>query len=71
MISQINASNAYNSFMNSVDGAKKDIGAKGAKFTSQNLDVDKVKQLKESIENGTYKIDIDALSKKIAEELLQ
>ena len=44
--------------------------------TKQNSDVaksneiNKIEELKESINSGSYKVDIDALSEKIAESLL-
>jgi anti-sigma28 factor (negative regulator of flagellin synthesis) len=65
MISQINSSmvaNAYVSNENKASAQKLNISKQG--------DMSKVDRLKESVDAGTYKIDIQALSKKIAEELL-
>jgi len=70
MISQVNsAALAYAS--NSNDKIQK--GASSTKTESSissQGDKSKVDQIKESIESGTYKIDLQALSQKIAEELL-
>jgi len=37
---------------------------------SRQGDTSKIEQIKESLASGEYKVDLDALSKKIAEELL-
>ncbi len=42
----------------------------GSKNISKQGDASKVDALKASIQNGDYKIDLDALAQKIADELL-
>ena len=44
-------------------------GASKATVSSQG-DTSKIEQIKESLASGDYKVDLEALSKKIAEELL-
>jgi len=64
MISQTSSSmvaSAYVSNDNKASTQKLNISKQG--------DMSKLDRLKESVEAGTYKIDIHALSKKIAEEL--
>jgi len=46
--------------------AKQSAAVPNAKLTNDN----KVEQLKESINSGEYKIDLEALAKKMAQELL-
>ena len=46
------------------------ISSKQENEKTQNVEKSKVESLKESIKNGTYKIDIDATAKKLAESLL-
>jgi anti-sigma28 factor (negative regulator of flagellin synthesis) len=68
MISGINSSlvgSAYGQF-----GEAKNIKAGMTTVTKQG-DTSKIEKIKESIAFGEYKIDLDALSKKIADELLQ
>jgi len=70
MISQLNASvvqNAYTSNLGDVKGSAK----KGSLAISKQGDLDKIDKIKASLESGQYKIDIEALSEKIAQELLQ
>ncbi len=43
---------------------------KGATSISKQGDMSKVEKIKESLESGEYKINLQALSEKIAEELL-
>ena len=67
MISQVNASinNAFASNSNEMKATQKD----GANISQQG-DMSKIERIKESLESGEYKINIEALSQKIAEELL-
>ncbi|MBD3797228.1 MAG: flagellar biosynthesis anti-sigma factor FlgM [Campylobacterales bacterium] len=66
MISGINASVAQSLYANNASESKvnKNVGTENAK------DTNKVEQLKESINSGEYKVDLNALSKKMADELL-
>ena len=66
MISQTNSSAVRTAYANSFGESKE---AKGA-TVSQQGDTSKIEQIKESLASGEYKVDLDALSKKIAEELL-
>lgn len=66
MISRVNSSMAQNVYANSASETKenKNVGTQNAKENSR------VEQLKESISSGEYKVDLSALSKKMADELL-
>ena len=66
MISQTNSSAVRTAYANSFGESKE---AKGATVSKQG-DTSKIEQIKESLASGEYKVDLDALSKKIAEELL-
>lgn len=67
MISQVNSSVAQNVYANSASESKsnKNVGTQNAKDTNN-----KVEQLKEAVNSGEYKVDLSALSKKMADELL-
>jgi len=67
MISQLNSSvirNAYSSNIGEVRDASSKINI------SKQGDMSKIERIKESLETGEYKINIQALSEKIADELL-
>ncbi|QOP40788.1 flagellar biosynthesis anti-sigma factor FlgM [Sulfurimonas marina] len=66
MISRVNSSMAQNVYANNASETKenKNVGTQNAKENSR------VEQLKESISSGEYKVDLSALSKKMADELL-
>jgi len=66
MISQTGNSSVNSVYQN--QGVKKSINTNSS--VSKQGDTSKIEQIKESISDGTYKIDLDALSKKIADELL-
>lgn len=71
MISHINSaavSSAYTN--NSNEKVQRGATQKAESTISTQGDKSKVDQIKESIESGTYKMDLQALSEKIAEELL-
>jgi len=71
MISQLNGAAASQVYANSSnDKVQKGATQKAESTISSQGDKSKVEQIKESIESGTYKIDLQALSQKIAEELL-
>ena len=70
MISQINGAVA-NAYANSTnDKVQKGATQKAEPTISSQGDKSKVDVIKESIESGTYQLDLQALSQKIAEELL-
>ena len=69
MISQVNSANIRNAYANSV-GEKKEVPEKEVTNVSQQGDTSKVERIKEALESGEYKINIEALSQKIADELM-
>ena len=68
MISQVNSAmrGAINANLSEQKEIKKSAETPNAKLNENN----KVEQLKASINSGEYKIDLDALSQKVAQELL-
>lgn len=67
MISQLNSANIKSALGNTIGEPKESKKAEAnAQLTKQN----RVEQLKASIESGEYKIDLQALSEKMAQELL-
>lgn len=68
MISQVNSATLGSTYAKSAQG--KEISQKSGTSVSEQGDTSKVDQIKESLESGEYKINLDALSKKIAEELM-
>ena len=69
MISQTNSSAVRTAYSNSFGDSKETKEASGS-TVSQQGDTSKIDQIKESLSSGEYKVDLEALSKKIAEELL-
>lgn len=73
MISSVNstvAGSAYSNNSNEVKQAKKADSQKAEANISTQGDMSKIDQIKSSIESGEYKINLAALSQKIADELL-
>ena len=68
MISHINGAAVASAYTN--DKVQRGASQKAESTISTQGDKSKVDQIKESIESGTYKMDLQALSEKIAEELL-
>jgi len=68
MISQINNAAVNGAFSN--NGQSKVSSQKSVNSVSQQGDTSKVDQIKEAIESGEYKVNLEALSKKIADELM-
>lgn len=69
MISQVNSATARSVYQNAETQNRRD--EKVEKTTvSQQGDTSKIEQIKASIENGEYKVDLEALAKKIADELM-
>ena len=70
MISQTNGSAIRSAYTNN-NSENKEVSKKPATNISSQGDLSKVDQIKESLESGEYKINLQALSEKIADELLQ
>lgn len=69
MISQTNSSAIRTAYASNF-GEAKETTKKSATTISQQGDTSKVEQIKEALNSGEYKINLQALSEKIAEELL-
>ncbi len=69
MISQVNQAGVRTAYANSL-GEGKEVSKKGSATVSQQGDTSKVERIKEALESGEYKINLQALSEKIAEELM-
>ena len=68
MISQLNGSAVRSAYTGNL-GESKESGKANANVTKQG-DTSKIEQIKEALASGEYKINLQALSQKIAEELL-
>jgi len=69
MISKLNSSVIRNAYA-SESKESKESASKNSISVNKQGDMSKIDKLKESIESGEYKINLQALSEKIAEELL-
>jgi len=69
MISQVNQAGVRAAYANTV-GEGKEVSKKTPTTVSQQGDTSKVERIKEALESGEYKINLQALSEKIAEELM-
>ncbi|MCK9454537.1 MAG: flagellar biosynthesis anti-sigma factor FlgM [Sulfurimonas sp.] len=69
MISQVNAAGVRTAYANDF-GESKEVSKKEKTTISQQGDTSKVERIKEALESGEYKIDLQALSEKIAQELI-
>ncbi len=69
MISNINGSAMRSAYANSLND-NKEIKANAKLTASQDGSQNKIEKLKEAIASGEYKVDLSALSKKMADELL-
>ena len=69
MISNINGSAMRSAYANSLND-NKEIKANAKLTTSQDGSQNKIEKLKEAIASGEYKVDLSALSKKMADELI-
>jgi len=71
MISNVNNAAVTSAYANNSNNKlQKGATHKAESTISSQGDKSKVDQIKESIQSGTYKVDLQALSQKIAEELL-
>ncbi len=69
MVSQLNNMSIASIYAGGANGSK-NVAQKEATTISKQGDMSKVDRIKESVDAGTYKVDIQALSEKIAEALL-
>jgi anti-sigma28 factor (negative regulator of flagellin synthesis) len=69
MVSQINNIAGSSGLVNKVSVNKENIQKQGVSVSSQG-DTSKVQQIKDAIESGEYKVNLQALSERIAEELM-
>ena len=68
MISGVNSSVVGNTYANNM--TDKEIKPNAKLATSKDGSANKIEKLKEAIDSGEYKIDLSALSEKMADELL-
>ena len=69
MISQLQSANVRTEYANS-SNENKEVTQKGALSVSKQGDLSKVDQIKEALASGQYKVDLQALSEKMAQELV-
>lgn len=70
MISNLNSATAMNAYTNGTKhSGKADVQKAEASISSQG-DTSKVDKIKSEIQSGQYKVNLEALSQKIADELL-
>ena len=69
MISQTNSSAIRTAYASNLGEAKVTKEAKQTTISKQG-DTSRVEQIKEALNSGEYKVDLDALSEMIADELL-
>lgn len=69
MISKVNPGSVRSAYQNNETRQKEE--KKEAATVSSQGDVSKVDQIKEMIEKGEYRVDLQALSERIADELLR
>lgn len=70
MISQLNSSALRNAYASSFGEPKEASKSDEKASISKQGDMSKIDKIKESLQSGTYQIDLQALSEKIADELL-
>lgn len=71
MISQLNSAAIRSAYASNFGEVKEGGTPKGGAVISKQGDLSKIEKLREAIESGNYKVDIGALSEKIAKDLLQ
>jgi len=69
MISQVNSGTIRSAYANNAS-KDRDVSQTSETNVSKQGNTSKVEQIKEALESGEYKINLEALSKKIAEELM-
>ncbi|MBU0720735.1 flagellar biosynthesis anti-sigma factor FlgM [bacterium] len=70
MISQTNSSAIRSAYASNFGESKEAQKSEAKTSVSKQGDMSKIEKIKESLESGEYKINLQALSEKIAEELL-
>ena len=68
MISQVNSASMRNAYTN--NSGEQKVSQKGDSSISKQGDMSKIEQIKEALASGEYKVNLEALSQKIAEELM-
>lgn len=69
MISQVNSAAVRNAYAGNLS-ENKEVSQKTKTSVSEQGDTSKVEQIKEAIATGEYRINLETLSQKIAEELM-
>jgi len=69
MISQLNSAGIRGAYTSNF-GEGKEVSQKSGTVVSKQGDTSKIEEIKNALELGEYKINLQALSEKIAEELL-
>jgi len=69
MITQARSSSIRSAYTSSLSEPKNSKGTVTTTVSKQG-DTSKIEQLKEAVVSGSYQVDLDALSKKIADELM-
>lgn len=69
MISQVNSANVRSAYAGNF-GESKEVSQKNGVAVSKQGDTSKVEQIKEALVSGEYKINLQTLSEKIAQELM-
>ena len=69
MVSQLNAAGIRTAYATNF-GESEEVSKKAKTSVSEQGDTSRVEQIKEALESGEYKIDLQALSQKIAQELM-
>ena len=69
MVSQLNSAGIRNAYASNF-GESREVSQKSSLSVSKQGDLSKVEQIKGSLESGEYKVNLQALSEKIAEELI-
>ncbi|WP_457745799.1 flagellar biosynthesis anti-sigma factor FlgM [Sulfurimonas sp.] len=68
MISTINSGAVRSAYTNNLNDAKSDKA--NAKVTTKEDGTTRIEKLKESIDSGEYKVDLEAVAQKMAQDLL-
>ncbi|MDD5371908.1 MAG: flagellar biosynthesis anti-sigma factor FlgM [Sulfurimonas sp.] len=69
MISQLSSAGIRSAYASNF-GESKEVSQKGGATVSKQGDTSKIEEIKNALESGEYKINLQALSEKIAQELM-
>ena len=69
MVSQLNSAGIRSAYAGNF-GESREVAQKSSLSISKQGDTSRVEQIKGSLESGEYKVNLQALSEKIAEELI-